>query len=301
MNTFQVARPSPINRVQKPLTPEAVRAIAPSAFAPAPHESRSSRFAYIPHQRSDLCPYARGLSTLLRSPEQNPRRRQARFHEAPDPLSPRLDRYRPPSRRRRSRSCCHELPRWVKLLLADGSHVSSHLPERRCSFLQPGGQTLKVNHTGKIIDQVIEGSYSVIDRSVKAIDVVEGLNRLQLTSGDQQAFAAAAHSLRFANSEGEVATPITPAQLLAPRRREDAGSDLWRTLERRSGERHQRGTPTPPSAPSTNAGESFAATWPPAKSTASTETCDSTARSGCSPRELPSSRHPPPSCNCRVS
>jgi hypothetical protein len=36
--------------------------------------------------------------------------------------------------------------------------------------------------------------------------------------------------LRFADSEGKTTTPITPDQLLVPRRREDIGNDLWRTF-----------------------------------------------------------------------
>jgi hypothetical protein len=36
--------------------------------------------------------------------------------------------------------------------------------------------------------------------------------------------------LRFADADGEVTTPIAPAQLLAPRRREDTANDLWTTF-----------------------------------------------------------------------
>jgi len=38
--------------------------------------------------------------------------------------------------------------------------------------------------------------------------------------------------LRFADSEGKITTPITPAQLLAPRRYADEGKDLWHTFNR---------------------------------------------------------------------
>lgn len=67
---------------------------------------------------------------------------------------------------------------------------------------------------------------------------------LQLTAGEQGAFADAARELRFADAEGSIKTPITAAQLLAPRRTEDANGqvrwrgdttvgpkpDLWHTL-----------------------------------------------------------------------
>jgi len=48
----------------------------------------------------------------------------------------------------------------------------------------------------------------------------------------EAAFAEAAHTVRFADSEGKVSTPITAAQLLQPRRTEDTGTDLWKTFNR---------------------------------------------------------------------
>jgi hypothetical protein len=47
---------------------------------------------------------------------------------------------------------------------------------------------------------------------------------------ERAAFAEAAHTLRFADAEGVVDTPIQPAQLLVPRRHDDTGQDLWRTF-----------------------------------------------------------------------
>jgi hypothetical protein len=61
---------------------------------------------------------------------------------------------------------------------------------------------------------------------------VRNWTQLQLTDGEQHAFAESAHTLRFADSDGKVTTPITPTQLLEPRRREDVGSDLWRTFNK---------------------------------------------------------------------
>jgi len=55
------------------------------------------------------------------------------------------------------------------------------------------------------------------------------MGQLQLTAGEQGAFADAARELRFADGEGEIKTPITAAQLLRPRRDEDANGPVgWR-------------------------------------------------------------------------
>ena len=39
---------SPVLRSERPLSDDQIRAVAPSIFAEAPHESRSERYSYIP-------------------------------------------------------------------------------------------------------------------------------------------------------------------------------------------------------------------------------------------------------------
>lgn len=39
---------SPVLRSERPLSVDQIRAVAPSIFADAPHESRSERYSYIP-------------------------------------------------------------------------------------------------------------------------------------------------------------------------------------------------------------------------------------------------------------
>jgi hypothetical protein len=100
--------------------------------------------------------------------------------------------------------------------------------------------SLSVQHKGNIVDNVIEGSFEIIGQTAKALGAVEQFRQLRLSDGEQIAFADAAHSLRFADAEGAISTPITSAQLLQPRRREDMdenatvygrpGRDMWRTL-----------------------------------------------------------------------
>ena len=79
---------------------------------------------------------------------------------------------------------------------------------------------------------MIEGSYRIVEDTQKSLGTVQKWNQLLLTKGEQSAFAEAAHTLRFADTEGRKTTPITPAQLLAPRRSEDAGRDLWHVFNR---------------------------------------------------------------------
>ena len=98
---------------------------------------------------------------------------------------------------------------------------------------------LSIPHKGNVVHQVIDGSFQIIEGSKQALHTIDRWSNLRLTSGEQTVFAEAAHSLRFADSDGKIDTPITASQLLTPRRIEDrdtTGSwsrpapDLYRTL-----------------------------------------------------------------------
>ena len=92
--------------------------------------------------------------------------------------------------------------------------------------------SISVMHKGDVVGEVIEGSHRLIADTQKSLGTVRNWTQLQLTDGEQHAFAESAHTLRFANADGKATTPITPAQLLAPRRRDDVGGDLWHTFNR---------------------------------------------------------------------
>jgi hypothetical protein len=89
-----------------------------------------------------------------------------------------------------------------------------------------------IRHTGDILRDVVIGSQRLTEDAGKALGTVKRWQQLQLTDGEAHAFAEGAHALRFADADGKVTTPITPDQLLAPRRWEDAGNDLWKTFNR---------------------------------------------------------------------
>ena len=92
--------------------------------------------------------------------------------------------------------------------------------------------SINVRHTGNVVQDVLDGSHRLISDAQKSLGTVQGWSQLQLTDGEQHAFAESAHTLRFGNADGKVTTPITADQLLTSRRREDVGNDLWRTFNR---------------------------------------------------------------------
>lgn len=94
--------------------------------------------------------------------------------------------------------------------------------------------SIKVRHSGKnIIDDVIEGSYQIIEEMPRVIDQVEGFKSIALTAPESLAFANAAIQLRYPTDEaGNDTSPITPERLLAVRRNEDRANTLWSTFNR---------------------------------------------------------------------
>mgnify|MGYP002788880174 FL=1 len=87
--------------------------------------------------------------------------------------------------------------------------------------------TIKVPHKGGVVRQVIDGSYTVLEESRRALDQAEAWSDVTLSREEQEIMAEAAHLLRF--GESAAATPVRPEQMLTVRRREDEGRDLWTT------------------------------------------------------------------------
>lgn len=91
--------------------------------------------------------------------------------------------------------------------------------------------TVKVQHSGNIVDKVIEGSYTIINDVPVIMGKVDGFKSIQLTREMGNAFAVAAMELRYPTHEGRK-QPFAPSELLNVRRHQDEGSDLWTVFNR---------------------------------------------------------------------
>jgi len=87
--------------------------------------------------------------------------------------------------------------------------------------------SLKVRHSGDVTNKVIEGTYRILDTAEHSLKAPQDWPAITLNREERQVFAEAAHTLRFADAEGNVATPIKAEQLLIPHRREDTAPNLW--------------------------------------------------------------------------
>ncbi len=218
-----------ITRNTQPLTLEQIAQLAPSALAPAAHSQMSHRYAYIPTidviqamTKAGFLPYSAKQSASRDANRHSFTKHMIRFRSAAQSLI-----------------VGDSFPEVILVNSHDGSSsykLMAGLFRLVCSngMVVSDGmqQSISIRHSGNIIDHVIEGSTQIIANAPKLLDAVNRWTNLNLSTGEQHALAEAAHTLRFADNDGKVDTPVTAAQLLAPRRPADNRSDLWHTLNR---------------------------------------------------------------------
>ena len=219
-----------INRNQTPLTLDEIAQRAPSALATRPYDAMSAKYTYVPTLAVIEAMIAAGFQPFSAT--------QSRTRVAgKGDFTKHLIRFR------------HSdvgplvvgdvIPEVVLINSHDGTSaykLIAGLYRLVCSngmmVSDAEIDAINVAHKGDIVGEVIEGSHRLIADTQKSLGTVRNWTQPQLTDGEQHAFAESAHTLRFADAEGKITTPITPTQLLMPRRREDVGSDLWHTLNR---------------------------------------------------------------------
>ena len=221
-----------ISRNSQPLTIEQIGQTAPSALALMPHESRSDRYTYIPTldvikgmERAGFFPFSATQSRSRDLTRKEFTKHMLRFRRLED--------------MHRAAIVGEVVPEAVLVNAHDGSSAY-HLMLGLWRFICGNGAmvsdsevgSVHIQHKGNIIDAVVEASDSILKQAPRVLDTVQRWQSLQLTAGEQNAFAEAAHTLRFADSEGQVDTPITASQLLWTRRGGDVNPDLWRTFNR---------------------------------------------------------------------
>ncbi|EHL4433088.1 DUF945 domain-containing protein [Salmonella enterica] len=208
-----------INQIRRdrPLTHEELMQYTPSVFGEDKHTSRSEKYTYIP------------TITLL----ENLRR------EGFEPFFACQSRVRDPGRRdytkhmlrlrRAGQITGQQVPEIIILNSHGGESSFQLLPgvfRSVCTNSLVCGQSfgeIRVPHRGNIVEKVIEGAYDVLNVFDRVEEKREAMQSLQLPPPAQQALAKAALTYRF----GEEHQPVTTAQVLTPRRREDYGQDLW--------------------------------------------------------------------------
>lgn len=215
-------------RSRVPLTDEQIMRVAPSVFADQPHESRGERYAYIPTSRvvqglrnEGFLPMAVGQSRTRVPGKRDFTKHMLRFRHRDS-----VDQI-----------VGQEVPEIVLLNSHDGTssyQLMGGIFRLICSNGMIVGDTtseVRVRHSGNILDNVIEGSYEVINDIQRVIPVIDDWKKIHLTYEQRKAYAEAALGLRWdADEAGNVQAPVSATSLLNPRRYEDRGDSLWHTF-----------------------------------------------------------------------
>ena len=223
---------SSLRRPNGPLDNDQLRKLAPSAFATEAHSSRSSRYTYIP--TSEVIDGMRENGFLPVFAKQGASRIAGKAD-----FTKHLIRFRHQGQAPQLRRVGDTFPEIVLVNSHDGTSaykIMSGMFRLVClngmivADRLDGGLT--VHHKGDIVGQVIEGSYTVLEESRRALTAADEWAGVTLNRDEQVAMAEAAHVLRFGDADGETETPIKAAQLLNVRRQADNAPDLWRTFNR---------------------------------------------------------------------
>lgn len=213
-----------INQIRRdrPLTREELMQYVPSVFSEDKHESRSQHYTYIP------------TITLLENLQ----------NEGFEPFFACQSRVRDPGRRMHTKHLLrlrksgqitgHQVPEIIILNSHGGESSFQLLPgifRSVCTNSLVCGQSfgdIRVPHRGDIVGKVIEGAYEVLSVFDRVEEKRDAMQSLRLPPPAQHALAKAALTYRF----GEEHLPVTPSQILAPRRHEDERDDLWTVYNR---------------------------------------------------------------------
>ena len=207
------------------LSLDALRSRVPAVFAPAAHERLSPKYTFIPTERV--------LSGLMSAGFVPVDARQAVSRRGSSVHARHILRLRRRYETVQLRDC---IPEIVFLNSHDGSsayQLRMGLFRVVCTngmIVSRGAfSAYCVSHRGNVVDEVVTAALNIAERFESLASQVERMEHRQLFKDEQHDFAGRALALRF---EDAAQAGMQPSALLAPRRVEDAGSDLWSVLNR---------------------------------------------------------------------
>jgi len=211
-------------RRDRPLTNDELASVVPSVFSEEKHDSRSTRYTYIPTIQLLDSLRKEGFQPFFAC--QTRVRDEARKGHTKHML--RL--------RRENQITGSEVPEIILLNSHDGSSSYQMLPgifRFVCANGMVCGEDfgeVRVPHKGDVTGQVIEGAYEVLGIFDKVDEHMNIMKDIPLNRNEQDLFAQAALMYRYGEEDKKI--PVTPASVLMPRRREDCKNDLWITFQR---------------------------------------------------------------------
>lgn len=211
---------------QQPIELSRAIQIAPSIAAVSEHHSRSDRYAFVPTTK--VLEGLIGEGFAIYGVTQANCRTLDKVN-----FTKHLIRMRKPG----SFDNHREAPEIVLINSHDGSSryiLMAGMIKFACAnglILGDMWDDVRIKHSGDIVDNVIEGTYSVVDQFDEITENVAEMQQLRLTGPEAEAFARSAIPLRFDVEKVEDA-PVTVEQVLRPRRATDSENNLWNVFNR---------------------------------------------------------------------
>jgi hypothetical protein len=211
-------------RSDYPLSDDQIRSVAPSIFAEEKHDSRSDRYSYIP--TSDVLKKLKeeGFSPFMVA--------QARTRDDAN-----RNHTKHMIRMRYADQITGKEAKEIILVNSHNGSSSYQMLAGMFRFVCANGlvcgdlnHDIRVRHTGEILDNVIEGAFTVLDSFEDVSEQVEGMKAITLNDGEQAAFARAALTVKY--DDPTKPAPFFAEKLLSPNRVEDRPNDLFTVFNR---------------------------------------------------------------------
>jgi hypothetical protein len=225
MNWTDLSFASHANAFERSLSLDAVRALAPAAFASSAHKRTSAKYTFIPTERV--------LTGLMDAGFVPVEARQTHARRSSPAHARHVLRLR---RRFETVQLEGSVPEVVFLNSHDGSSAyqlrmglfrvvcTNGLIVSRGAF-----PAYCVPHRGNVVDEVVAGALKLSENFERLAGQVERMERRHLFKDEQLRFAERALALRYPNPEE---ARMQPSQLLTCRRVEDTSDDLFTVFNR---------------------------------------------------------------------
>lgn len=212
-------------RSNRPLGDDEIMSVAPSIYSTVEHNSRSENYVYIPTieilnrlRQEGFVPFAASQNAV-----RDPGKREYTRH---------MMRLRHLSQTEaQSKVGGGEFNEIILVNSHDGTsayRLSQGMFRLVCSNGMVAGSVtsdIRIAHKGDIADLVVESAHQAVEQFRIVNAHRDEMRARTLTEAERYALANGALELKFGDT-----APVTPQQILTPRRHEDGGVDLWSTF-----------------------------------------------------------------------
>jgi len=210
------------------LSDEQLHRHVPAIFASDAHESRSRRYTHIGTE---------GVLSLLRQEGFVPTMAMQALPRAEDrrEFAKHIIRFRVP------KTGLHVGDMFAEIELLNSSDGTSayHLKQAALVLACLNGMTrfveeaqrLHYRHSGRIVEEVVEGSLALAQNTEEMMDEVQQMKGKKISRGEQLLLAEFVGRARQGLTADEPMT-IPPEAFLQPRRSADVGDDVWHVMNR---------------------------------------------------------------------